>query len=239
VLVLVLLALLVIVLVVTKALERATLRRLREDLAHGRWEPGAPGPDHARVAPIVADLEAEGYVVDSYAVLARRPHPSSTVALVHPDGSLALVSVDRAPVGIRYTHLVIRSVLVPGEHSLVTAAFASVPAVRDALVEVAVRRPGVAATVARHRTSRRWIEDQGVAVTPVRPGGAGAAVEAMLRASARVPVAPLQVVQWRGLIGGGRFRLPLAERPELAPVVWDIRRRQREGAGVQGPPPGV
>lgn len=150
----------VVCVLVGNAVERGMVRRLREAMAHCRWEPVAPGSGHARTAPVVAALEAEGYVVDSHAVLDRRPHASHAVALVHPDGSLALVT--------------------------------------------SIGRPWASPTPispSRRSWSRVW--------SASRPR--------------RSPACPSPTAPW--------CRWP--------PVVWDIRRRQREDASAQGPPAAV
>ena len=208
--------------------------RIHDTMAHGRWEPIAPGPGHAPLRPVVAALEAEGYVVDSYGLLPLGPRVSPAVALVHPDGSLATVRADRAPIGIVHRRLAVQSILIPGERALGTLAFCTVVIPRRSLHEIAARRPDVPTTVARHRASRRWIRGQGVAIVPVALGGAGPVIEAGMRAvAAERCTESVPALRWRALTGGGRFRVPLSERTEAIPLAAEVRRRQEDLAGAR------
>ncbi|HEX7133751.1 MAG TPA: hypothetical protein VF228_14335 [Iamia sp.] len=218
---------LVVLFVALRLRVRHDLRRTYEDIAYGRWDPVAPGPTHDRLQPVVAQLEAEGYALDSYAVLPLRPRPVPAVALVHRDGSLAMVRCLRTNIGVHRVYLDIESILLPGERALCTASFAGLVTQPEALAEVAARRPDVGATVARHRAARRWVSSQGIEVHPVPLGGAGPIIEAGMRAAARQRVMiPLLTLLHQLITGGGRLRRPMAERTELIPRAAAVRRQQ-------------
>jgi hypothetical protein len=202
---------------------RWSMRRAFDDMAHGRWEPIPPDERHERLRRAISELEQEGYAVESFAVVhvqSARP----AVVLVHPDGSMASVRVERGTV-----LLDVQTCLLPDVRWLSTVGAAAIVPTSACMLELAARGPDVAAIVGRHRASREWLADRGVALHAVPSGQAGREQEAVMRADARNPpdvgfLGPLGV-----LLRVGSLRRPLWERPGIEAEIDALRERHSTG----------
>jgi len=231
----------VVAMIVAVGLLALLFRRVIEQghaaLAFARWEPMGPDARHVPLARVVADLEDEGYVVESWSVVATGLRSTPAVVLVHPDGSTATASVVRS-LFQRPVVLEVATGLLPGARWLVTTASPFAVPVPSLLLEVAATRPDVRATVARHRASRAWLQAQGVVLHPVAWGAAGSAEEAQMRAIARdPPTAGLLGAIASSLRRGGALRRPLPERVGMADEVARLRAAQASPASAERSPP--
>ena len=170
-------------------------------VAWGRWklrrEPfvvSEPGPDHARLRPAVAELEAAGYAIDAFA---RGLSNIPMALLVHPDGSTALVA--RRLGGMAKPQLVVTlsTALVPGAEWLVTQWGPEARALPWALVDAVAGTPWAppgARVLARHRLARSWLAAQGVRLPGVAPGGAVDDLRARVAAELSGPLPPPRIL---------------------------------------------